>query len=138
MAARSRPHPPYLETFGTRLPAALLQECDTLVKRLGGAAADLTVGTDTSRTARTGTTGPEPVLLTGPADDRSGGYARPWVALLICPVSPRASSWRDCRHTGDVARCAQAAQRVSRMTCSAHRPGGPGTFASIWCAHWRV
>jgi len=31
--------PPFFETFGTRLPAELQQECDTLLKRLGGTAA---------------------------------------------------------------------------------------------------
>ena len=29
--------PAYFETFGNRLPAELLEEYDTLVKRLGGA-----------------------------------------------------------------------------------------------------
>ncbi len=55
----------------------------------------------------------ERVLLTGPDSDRSGSYARPPVALVICSVSQRASSetGEQYDHVGDVGRCPGGAAR---------------------------
>ncbi len=63
----------------------------------------------------------EPVLLTGPADDRSGSYARPRVALLICPVSQRARGLASGAATP--AMSLGVPRRPSRMTCSGPSAG---------------